>query len=83
MKTLTVGNNLKKLQEADKVLKEFIQRVVEGKDPHRQELRGKVQDVMNMRQILNPILLAINVMLCYNKHTDPTMLCAFVYEQQD
>ena len=83
MKTLTVGNELKKLQEADKVLKEVIQWVVEAKDPHRQKLRGKVPDVMNMRQILNPILLVINVILCYNKHTGPTMLCPFVYQQQD
>jgi len=38
-----------------------------------QELRGKVLDMMNMRQILNPTLFVMNdASISYNKHTDPT-----------
>jgi hypothetical protein len=67
------GNKLRKLQEADKALKEVIQWVVERKAPHMQELRGKVQEVMNMRQIFNPMLFVMNDgILCHNKHTDST-----------
>ena len=37
------------------------------------ELRGKVLDMMNMRQIFNPTLFVMNdATISYNKHTDPT-----------
>ena len=67
------GNELRKLKEADKVLKEAIQWVVDSKAPHMQELRVKVQDVMDMRPIFNTMLFMMNNgVLCYNMHSDPT-----------
>ena len=67
------GNELKKLQEADEVWKGVIQWVLEGKASQMQELRGKVQEVLAVRKLINPILLVMhNGVLCYNKHLDPT-----------
>ena len=67
------GNELKKLHEADEVLKGVIQWVLESKTPQMQELRGKVQGVLTVRQLINPILCVMqNGVLCYNKHMDPT-----------
>ena len=57
-------------------MKEVIQWVVEGRAPHMQELRGKVQDIMNMRQIFNAMLFVMkNGGLGYNKHKNPTRPC--------
>ena len=37
------------------------------------ELRGKVLDMMNMRQIFNPKMFVMNdATISYKKHTDPT-----------
>ena len=37
-----------------------------------QEVRGKIQEVIYVRQIFNPTLFVIhNGILCYNRHTDP------------
>ena len=49
------GNKLKKLQEADEVRREVIQWVLEGKASQMQELRGKVQKVLTVRQLFNPM----------------------------
>ena len=40
-----------------------------------QEVRGKIQEVIYVRQIFNPTLFVIhNRILCYNSHTDPAKL---------
>ena len=37
------------------------------------EFRGKVQSVIHMKQIFNPMLVVMNDwVLCYNKYKDPT-----------
>ena len=67
------GNELRKLQEADEVWKEVIKWVIEGEVPKLSEVRGKVQEVLTLRQLFNPVLFVIhNGVLCYNRHTDPT-----------
>ena len=66
------GNELRKLHKSDEVWKEVIKWVSEGKAPKMMELRGKVQEVLSVRQIFNPMLCVIhNGVLCYNRHTDP------------
>ena len=67
------GNELKKLQEADEVWKEVNQWVLEGKASQMQDLRGKVQEVIKVIQIFNPMLFVMqNGVSCYIKHMDPT-----------
>ena len=67
------GNELRKLQEVDEVWKEVIQWVTDGEVPKLSEVRGKVQEVLTLRQLFNPLLFVIhNGILCYNRHTDPT-----------
>ena len=67
------GNELRKLQESDEVWSEVIKWVLAGKVPKMMDLRGKVQEVLSVRQIFNPMLFVIhNGVLCYNRHTDPT-----------
>ena len=66
------GNMIKKLQEADDVWKEVIQWVAEGKVPKLLKVRGKIQEVLTVRQLFNPMLFVIhNGVLCYNRHSDP------------
>ena len=45
------GNELKKLHEADEVWEEVLQWVLAGKAPQMQEYRGKVQEVLTVRQL--------------------------------
>ena len=67
------GNELRKLQEVDPVWQEVIKWVLEGKAPKLIEVRGKVQEVLTVRQLFNPMLFSLNNgVLCYNRHTDPT-----------
>ena len=67
------GNELRKLQESDKVWSEVIKWVLVGSAPKMMDLRGKVQEVVSVRQIFNPMLFVIHDgVLCYNRHTDPT-----------
>ena len=67
------GNRIRKLQEVDPVWQEVIKWVLEGKAPKLIEVRGKVQEVLTVRQLFNPILFCLNNgVLCYNRHTDPT-----------
>ena len=67
------GNELRKLQEVNEVWKEVIKWVVEGEVPKLSEVRDKVQEVLTLRQLFNPVLFVIhNGVLCYNRHTDPT-----------
>jgi hypothetical protein len=40
--------------------------------PKMQEVRGGIQELLSVRQIINPTLLMLhNGILCYNRHTDP------------
>ena len=67
------GNKLRKLQESDEVWSEVIKWVLAGKAPKMIDLRGKIQEVLSVIQIFNPMLFVIhNGVLCYNRHTDPT-----------
>ena len=66
------GNVLRKLQEEDEVWKEVIRWIIDGKVPKMQEVRGRIQEVISVRQIFNPTLFVLhNGILCYNSHTDP------------
>ena len=50
----------------------MIQWVAEGKVLKLLEVRGKVQEVLPMRQLFNPNLFVMhNGVLCYNRRTDP------------
>ena len=51
----------------------MIKWVLDGKAPKLAEVRGKVQEVLTVRQLFNPVLIMLNNgVLCYNRHTDPT-----------
>ena len=66
------GNVMRKLQEEDEVWKEVIKWIIDGKVPKMQEVRGRIQEVISVRQIFNPTLFVLhNGILCYNHHTDP------------
>ena len=66
------GNVMRKLQEEDEVWKEVIKWIIDGKVPKMQEVRGRIQEVISVRQIFNPTLFVLhNGILCYNSHTDP------------
>ena len=66
------GNELRKLQESDEVWKEVINWIVDGNIPKMQEVRGGIQELLSVRQIINPTLLMLqNGILCYNRHADP------------
>ena len=66
------GNELKKLQEADEVWKEVIKWVAEGKVSKLPKMRGKVQEVLTVRQLFNPMKFVMhNDVLYYNRHADP------------
>ena len=50
----------------------MIKWVLDGKVSKLLEVRGKVQEVLTLRQLFNPLLFVMhNAVLCYNRHTDP------------
>ena len=51
-----------------------------GKPPHVLELRGKVQDLIDMRQIFNPMLFMMNDGVWIQQNL--TILFAFAYQKQ-
>ena len=54
------GNELRKLQEVDLVCQEVIKWVLDGKAPKLSEVRGKVQEVLTVRQLFNTVLFMLN-----------------------
>ena len=63
---------MRKLHEEDEVWKEVIKCIIDDKVPKMQKVRGKIQEVISVRQIFNPTLFVLhNGILCHNHHTDP------------
>ena len=53
-----------------------IKRIVDGKVPKMQEVKGGIQELISVRQIFKPTLFVMhNGILCYNHHTDPAKPC--------
>ena len=53
--------------------KEVIHRVAEDKVPKLLDVRGKVQEVLTVRQLFNPMIFVMHKdVLCYKRHTHQT-----------